>query len=536
MKKLLLSLFMSVMACLGAVAQTTVTAEQLSAAIGKAETISGYTFDIEKNNGSTAPSLHAGTNAIRLYAKGTLKISGDKLTKIVIKLASDASYRYTTFEPSVGALNPAQAAGDTEIVWEGDATEVTFTVGDKATMGTDGDTKAGQIRFASVEIYGEGGETPVDPTPGPGEDPDPVDPQGGVTFTAEQLSAAIGASANLSGYTFDIQKNNGSTTPQMNKTNLRIYAKGSMSVSGKKLTKIVVTLASDASFRYTTFEPSVGVLNPAQAAGDTEIVWEGDATEVTFTVGDNATMGTDGETKAGQIRLASVTIYGEPGEGGDTPVVPTPDEKLILSADFETSDGGFTFADNVFGDNKNVWQHDTSYGYMKASAYAGGANAVEGAYLVSPVMDLTNRHEIVLTFKHALGHAKTLEPAEMLSLWVREENMDWSVELPIQAWPSYEGVSGNFTKFAEAGEYDLDQFTDKKIQLGWKYTSTDAAAPTWEIDAVKVVGEVGSAISDIEADVNAPVEYFNLQGVRVANPQNGLYIMRQGNKVTKVIR
>ena len=119
---------------------------------------------------------------------------------------------------------------------------------------------------------------------------------------------------------------------------------------------------------------------------------------------------------------------------------------------------------------------------------------------------------------------------------IRDRNMDWSVQLPIQAWPSYEGVSGNFTKFAEAGEYDLDQFKDKKIQLGWKYTSTDATAPTWEIDAVKVTGKIDNAISDIEADVNAPVEYFNLQGVRVANPENGLYIMRQGNKVTKVIR
>ena len=33
---------------------------------------------------------------------------------------------------------------------------------------------------------------------------------------------------------------------------------------------------------------------------------------------------------------------------------------------------------------------------------------------------------------------------------------------------------------------------------------------------------------------NAPVEYFNLQGVRVANPENGLYIRRQGNKVEKI--
>ena len=37
------------------------------------------------------------------------------------------------------------------------------------------------------------------------------------------------------------------------------------------------------------------------------------------------------------------------------------------------------------------------------------------------------------------------------------------------------------------------------------------------------------------ADENAPVEYFNLQGVRVANPENGLFIKRQGAKAEKVV-
>lgn len=36
-----------------------------------------------------------------------------------------------------------------------------------------------------------------------------------------------------------------------------------------------------------------------------------------------------------------------------------------------------------------------------------------------------------------------------------------------------------------------------------------------------------------EEDVNAPVEYYNLQGIRVANPTKGLYITRQGKKVSK---
>lgn len=34
----------------------------------------------------------------------------------------------------------------------------------------------------------------------------------------------------------------------------------------------------------------------------------------------------------------------------------------------------------------------------------------------------------------------------------------------------------------------------------------------------------------------APVEYFNLQGIRVNNPQGGIFIRRQGNSVTKVLK
>ena len=45
-----------------------------------------------------------------------------------------------------------------------------------------------------------------------------------------------------------------------------------------------------------------------------------------------------------------------------------------------------------------------------------------------------------------------------------------------------------------------------------------------------------SGIEDIEAgDSDAPAEYYTLNGIRVANPENGLYIKRQGGKVTKVL-
>ncbi len=44
-----------------------------------------------------------------------------------------------------------------------------------------------------------------------------------------------------------------------------------------------------------------------------------------------------------------------------------------------------------------------------------------------------------------------------------------------------------------------------------------------------------TGISNINVDANAPAVYFNLQGVEVANPANGLFIKVQGNTVSKVL-
>jgi len=44
-----------------------------------------------------------------------------------------------------------------------------------------------------------------------------------------------------------------------------------------------------------------------------------------------------------------------------------------------------------------------------------------------------------------------------------------------------------------------------------------------------------SGIDDVVAEEDAPVEYYTLQGVRVAEPTPGLYIRRQGSKVSKVV-
>ena len=48
-------------------------------------------------------------------------------------------------------------------------------------------------------------------------------------------------------------------------------------------------------------------------------------------------------------------------------------------------------------------------------------------------------------------------------------------------------------------------------------------------------GKGSSALDEIVTEENAAVEYYNLQGVRVMNPEKGIYIKRQGGKTSKVV-
>ena len=86
----------------------------------------------------------------------------------------------------------------------------------------------------------------------------------------------------------------------------------------------------------------------------------------------------------------------------------------------------------------------------------------------------------------------------------------------------------------------LDALTDKVLNKptdGFAQGIYDLQRATQ--NSLWVVAKRGtSAIDDVAVDLNdenAPVEYYNLQGVRVYNPAAGLYIRRQGNNVAKTI-
>ena len=84
------------------------------------------------------------------------------------------------------------------------------------------------------------------------------------------------------------------------------------------------------------------------------------------------------------------------------------------------------------------------------------------------------------------------------------------------------------------------RITIRNVDSQWPKQSTKAEGKNWAlrwfIDNIKITGSSTSAINEIGVDENAPAEYYNVQGMRVANPGNGLYIVKQGNKVGKVVK
>lgn len=95
--------------------------------------------------------------------------------------------------------------------------------------------------------------------------------------------------------------------------------------------------------------------------------------------------------------------------------------------------------------------------------------------------------------------------------------------------------NGNAIRIASKEAQDIENTKDESNPFTF---AAEDLKPQLTITYKKKDGT--TAIVDIEVEENvdgveAPVEYYNVQGIRVENPEHGLYIKRQGNKVSKVI-
>ncbi|MGM9816545.1 MAG: Ig-like domain-containing protein, partial [Lepagella sp.] len=282
---------------------------------------------------------------------------------------------------------------------------------------------------------------------------------------------------------------------------------------GEAFESPVASTISDAAVTYSSSDETVATVDAA--TGEVTLVAQG-TTVITAAV------------EATDTYLAGSASY--------TLTVIDPDAPEVLFSWTVGGDEVFSFEQVVASEN-NAWKYSTQYGLV-GSGYISGAAVALDEVAASPVIDLTDKTAVTLDFKTVFNQYKidgsnidvTTFPGKYAFLVVREEgDTEWTRFAEPTAPAAFNW------NFYDNETVSLDDYKDKKIQFGFEYVSTEECAGTWELKDIVVKGKTESGVANIELDESAAPVYYNLQGVRVANPEKGLYIVVKGNKSSKVM-
>ena len=154
MKKFFFSTVAAFMA-LTASAATTITVADYAAA-NFITTDNHFSIATEKASSSTQPAYYEKSKDLRIYAGGTLTITaGSPMQSISFELSAKGKARLSA-ENTVdcGTLVCDTTGGVVKVEWTGDSKKVVLTVGEKATLGTDGAGNSAQFDFTALTIEG----------------------------------------------------------------------------------------------------------------------------------------------------------------------------------------------------------------------------------------------------------------------------------------------------------------------------------------------------------------------------------------------
>ena len=257
----------------------------------------------------------------------------------------------------------------------------------------------------------------------------------------------------------------------------------------------------------------------------------------------------------------------------------TGNERYMYSfcEDIKTSNGYKTLVRYQVG-TTDTWSKAPTYIFEGISSYLGNSNVEvavceKGVWVCQNSMGTTNPDENKPAFlfmdhsgnlkfnSYSLGQANNMTAApeggiainkDMTKLAVANNNagniniynVTWNGNIPSLTF-SYEINVGHTTG---EGQYpgieqmmfdpadNLLAFSRQKGFMAFTMKNPERSTITWAPSTQIIVapGETSTIVDSMMKD-EAPVEYYNLQGMKVVNPSNGIYIKKQGNKVTKVV-
>lgn len=546
MKKFLLSL--ATVLCAGAFANAAevsvdIAANNFNVVTADTEanyTANGFTFTLKKNESTTNNRL-SDTNHLRLYQKATFTVAGDngqQITKIVLSCVSGKSNKGL----SVGETTYTWSSNT--LTWDGDATEVIFynpssvVQINKATITY---AAEGEVVVAEPEFSVPGGKyseaQTVTLTAGDGctiyyttDGVDPTDDVNDGSSIKYTEPITVDKSMTIKAIAFDADDNKSNVvTETYDIVTLLEGAEGDGTEANPYNAAAAYNealLGSTATVYVKGIISSVSEVETVQY-GNASYYISADGTATNqfyifrgyylngekFTAEDQIKAGDTVVVKGALTTYKDVPQLGQGNQiaeiNGETP------EPIVLEGEGTEADP-YTVADIIKinptdannspeGYTDKVWVKGYIVGYMPSKPSTNLANTVFGTG-----NDTAGNAPLASNIVLAPTAACTT-PDECIGIQLPSGKVRTALNLKDNAdkLGAEVAVYGNIMKYS--GSAGIKNTTDYKL--------------------------VTTGVEGIEIEENnAPVEYFNLQGVRVDNPANGLYIMRQGDKVTKVIK
>lgn len=215
---------------------------------------------------------------------------------------------------------------------------------------------------------------------------------------------------------------------------------------------------------------------------------------------------------------------------------------------------------NVAGDG--LWLHNPTYG-ATCSGYLYDSS--EQDWLISPSIDLSGMEKATLRFDHTINKGNVANLKTSQTLWICTDyqagmpnNATWS-QLTIPTYPT-----GTNWTFVSSGSIEIPpSYYTATTRLAFRYSSPNKIeAQMWNIKNIELVAqcEANTDVSDcqmpestwcyadhhqlyITLPSNTPIDVLSMTGQRVYHgsesritlPYAGCYIVRSGNKSTKVL-
>lgn len=213
------------------------------------------------------------------------------------------------------------------------------------------------------------------------------------------------------------------------------------------------------------------------------------------------------------------------------PSGPTVEDKVIFSEPFAANAGSFNIDNKTQAEGlTKVWTpyKNSTVSCMKGSAYYDKTNYAAESWLISPEIDLTTAEgKVTLTLDQLATYLKNNDVNDFLSVMIsKDAGQTWErldMNIPVVA-------SGWVFKSTSA---DLSPWKGSKVKLAFRYISTAACAPTWEVKNLVVKSITSTGISrPVVPQVDNGIVYTT-SGMKAKKGYRGVVIQQGHKKIFK---